>query len=45
MCVGGCVGTGDPGAGEPRGDIYHSGRGRLTAMHPGLVPSIITTLS
>lgn len=36
VCV---VGTGDPGAGEPGGDVHHPGRGRLTAMHPGSVPS------
>jgi len=35
VCV---VGTGDPGAGEPGGDVHHPGRGRLTAMHPGSVP-------
>lgn len=43
--VGGYVGTGDPGAGEPRGNIHHSGRGRLTTMHPGSVPSLINILS
>lgn len=45
VCVGGRVGAGDPGAGEPRGDVYHPGRGRLTAVHPGSVPSFITVLS
>lgn len=39
MCVCVCVlsPAGDPGAGEPRGDVHHPGRGRLAAVHPGSV--------
>lgn len=40
-----CVRAGNPGAGEPGGDVYHPGRGRLTAMHPGSVLYDIITLS
>ena len=34
-----CVDTGDPGAGEPGGDVHHPGRRWITAMHPGSVIS------
>lgn len=43
LCV--CVYAGDPGAGEPRGDIYHPGRGWLSAMHPGSVLQLFSSSS